>query len=44
MKFNDLARNAAKGPAPLSYGGSVNPEDLIRNIGLAQEVVAVDDR
>lgn len=30
MKFNDLARKAAKGPAPLSYGGSVNREDLIR--------------
>ncbi|WP_395316817.1 hypothetical protein [Variovorax sp. UC74_104] len=30
MKFNDLARKAAKGPAPLSYGGSVNPEDMIR--------------
>ena len=30
MKFNDLARKAAKGPGPLSYGGSVHPEDLIR--------------
>lgn len=30
MKFNDLARKAAKGSGPLSYGGSVYPEDLIR--------------
>lgn len=30
MKFNDLARKAAKGSGPLSYGGSVQPEDLIR--------------
>ena len=30
MKFNDLARKAAKGSAPPSHGGSVCPEDLIR--------------
>ncbi|AWH24739.1 hypothetical protein [Stenotrophomonas sp. YAU14D1_LEIMI4_1] len=30
MKFNALSRKAAKGPAPLQHGGSVEVEDLIR--------------
>ena len=30
MKFNALARKAAKGPAPLEHGGNVEVEDLIR--------------
>lgn len=30
MNFNALARKAAKGTAPLAYGGSMNVEDLIR--------------
>lgn len=30
MKFNDLARKAAQGSGPLSCGGAVHPEDLIR--------------
>jgi hypothetical protein len=29
MKFNALARKAAKGPAPLEHGGAVEVEDLI---------------
>ncbi len=30
MKFNALAKKAAKGPAPLEHGGNVEVEDLIR--------------
>ena len=30
MKFNALAKKAAKGPAPLEHGGAVEVEDLIR--------------
>ncbi|MDP9932865.1 hypothetical protein [Variovorax paradoxus] len=30
MNFSDLARKAAKGSGPLSYGAAVHPEDLIR--------------
>jgi hypothetical protein len=42
MKFNDLARKAAKGSGPLSYGGSVHPEDLIR-FSLAYGAVGADE-
>ncbi len=30
MKFNALAKKAAKAPAPLEHGGNVEVEDLIR--------------